>query len=185
MKKNVKVAILAGILSTGILGGGIAQALPFVSFEAGGIVGADIKNIDGWKFDKNTDLTYGAYGRIWLKPGSFRIAPFVKWESIDGVSLSGALDNIISGNDIKRNNNLQYGVLAGFEVFYITPYVGIAYSQFTDPALSNTWALNYGVKVKIPILPLTIGIDGSWQQPKSAGIEVNMNRIGATLGLQF
>ncbi len=174
--KCMKAAVLAGLLTAGSM-----QALPFISPEVGGMVGTTFDNVSSWNF--NDHLTYGAYGRLWLKPGSFRIAPFVKWENITGFSKDNALNVVLNGND--RNNNIQYGAVVGFEFFWLTPYVGAAYSQFTNGAISNTWALNYGLKVKIPVIPLAVGIDASWQKPKLGGIEVEMHRVSLTLGLHF
>ena len=119
-----------------------------------------------WKFDGDTNITYGAYARLWLKPGSFRIAPFIKWENITGITQNNAVNTIINGGD--RNNNLQYGAVLGLEFFYLTPYVGVAYSQFTNATISNTWALNYGLSLEIPILPLAIGIECVLAKTKSA-----------------
>lgn len=177
--KCVKAAVLAGALVVGS-----AQALPLISPEVGGMVGTSFDNAKNMKFDDNTNFTYGAYGRLWLKPGSFRIAPFVKWENLTGFKQDNALGAILSGGD--RNNNIQYGAVAGFEFFYLTPYIGAAYSQFTGSTISDTWALNYGLKFKIPILPLAIGIDASWQKPKLFNsVEMDMHRISLTFGLHF
>ena len=177
--KCIKAAVLASFLAAGS-----AQALPFISPEVGGMVGTSFDNAKGWKFDDDTNITYGAYARLWLKPGSFRIAPFIKWENITGFSRSNLVNTLLSGGD--RNNNLQYGAVVGLEFFYLTPYVGVAYSQFTDSTISNTWALNYGLKFKIPVLPLAVGIDASWQKPKVLNtVEVDMHRVSVTLGLHF
>ncbi|MCI5787679.1 hypothetical protein [Helicobacter trogontum] len=177
--KYVKTAVLASVLMAGS-----AQALPFISPEVGGIVGTNIDVLKSGRIGDDTNLTYGAYGRLWLKPGSFRIAPFVKWENITGFTTNNLINTIISGGD--RNNNIQYGAVVGLEFFYITPYVGVAYSQFTNETIADTWALNYGLKFKIPFLPLAIGVDASWQKPKVLNSsEVDMHRIGVTLGLHF
>ncbi len=175
-----RTMILSSILVAGATG--ITQALPFINLEAGMLIGTDIKSVTN--ISPDTSFTYGAYGRIWLKPGNFRIAPFFKWENIDGVVLNGTgiWNAFIEG---PRNNNLQYGVLLGVEFFNISPYVGIAYSHFTDGGWSSTWALNYGLKFKIPILPFAIGIEGSWQRPEVSGVKIDMNRIGAFLAIQF
>lgn len=177
--KCVKAAVLASVLAAGS-----AQALPFISPEVGGIVGTSFDAVKSGTIGGDTNITYGAYARLWLKPGSFRIAPFVKWENITGFTTNNAVNTIINGGD--RNNNLQYGAVLGLEFFYLTPYVGVAYSQFTNEAIANTWALNYGLKFKIPVIPLAIGIDASWQKPKVLNtFEVDMHRIGVTLGLHF
>lgn len=179
MKNCIKATVLASFLVAGS-----AQALPFVSPEVGGMIGTSFENVKGWSFNDKTTLTYGAYGRVWLKPGIFRIAPFIKWENISGFSADNVTNAILNLN--ARNNNLQYGALLGVEFFNLTPYVGVAYSQFTDSSIENTWALNYGLKFKIPVIPLAIGIDASWQKPKiSNAVEMDMHRVSLTLGLHF
>ncbi len=175
----LKATVLAGILTAGA-----SQALPFVSPEVGGMIGTSFDNAKGFNINSDTNLTYGAFARLWLKPGSFRVAPFVKWENISEASFANHFKDIITNED-SRNNNMQYGVLLGLEFFYLTPYVGAAYSHFTDTHFSSTWALNYGLKFKIPILPLAIGIDASWQKPKLSGVEIEMHRVSATLSLHF
>ncbi len=179
--KILKATVLASILTASV-----SQALPFISPEIGGMVGTSFDKVKDLKINSDTTFTYGAFARLWLKPGSFRIAPFVKWENISESNFNNIVGNVIQGNyDYNRNNNLQYGVLLGLEFFYITPYVGAAYSHFTDTHLSSTWALNYGLKIKIPVIPLAVGVDASWQKPKLGDVEIDMHRVSATLSLHF
>ena len=179
--KFVKATVLASFLVAGSV-----QALPFVSPEVGGMLGTSIDSVKSRTFNGDTKFTYGAYARLWLKPGLFRIAPFIKWENITGYSKNNVIPQVVMGG-VDRISNLQYGAVAGLELFYFTPYVGVAYSQFTGAAISNTWALNYGLKFKIPVIPLAIGIDASWQNPRLlnyAGSDM-INRVSLTLGFEF
>lgn len=182
--KCIKAVVLASVLVASS-----AQALPFISPEIGGMVGTSFDSVKTQRIDSDTTITYGAYARLWLKPGSFRIAPFIKWENVTGFTKNNAGNQILGavlGQPSIRNNNLQYGAVIGLEFFYLTPYVGVAYSQFTDPSIADTWALNYGLKFKIPVVPLAIGLDASWQKPKVLNsADVDMHRVSLTLGLQF
>lgn len=180
--KCIKVAVLASLLLASS-----SQALPLISTEFGGMLGTSFDRAKDLNVDGDTNLTYGAYARVWLKPGSVRIAPFIKWENLTGFSqntVNDALINLMLDNG-NRSNNLQYGAVVGFEFFYFTPYAGISYSQFTDAAISNTWALNYGLKFDVPLFPITVGVDASWQKPKVKDLLVDMYRVNLTVGLQF
>ncbi|RDU62841.1 hypothetical protein CQA53_09035 [Helicobacter didelphidarum] len=176
--------ILKSSLFIATLGVGVSQALPLIDIEFGVVLSTDIKNVSSWNFNNDTEFTYGAYGRLWLKTGKVRVAPFIKWESIDTITANNALQTLVSGEP--RTNNLQYGALFGVNLWIFTPYVGVAYSQFTGGSFDNTWALNYGINAKIPLVPISVGIDGSWQRPKiDGGVRANINRIGFNVGIQF
>ncbi|MWV62861.1 outer membrane beta-barrel protein [Helicobacter saguini] len=166
--------VFKSVVLTGILGMSVSSvsSAAILGAEVGGIFGASINSVNAGNLDADTTFAVGAYGKLWLKPGMLRIAPFVKWESV------GSLDDKV------RYNNFQYGGLIGVHVSKITPYVGIAYSHFTNTALEHTWAVNYGVHVSLPA-HITIGIEASYQSPKLSGIKVDINRVSATLGVQF
>ncbi|STQ85639.1 hypothetical protein LS73_004225 [Helicobacter muridarum] len=165
----------SGIVATALVAGSLgssASALPLIGIEAGGIVSADFSDAKHYNFDKSS-LSFGGYARIWLKT-KIRIAPFVKFESVSSGSL---LKN--------RYNNIQYGAVVGYSIFGIlTPYVGGSRSTFNNN-LTDTWALNYGLHFTLPLVPLAIGLDGSYQKPKLDGYNMNIHRIGLTLALQF
>lgn len=168
MKFSGKI-IVASVLSASIFGSAHAA---IVGAEVGALIGVSINSQQHLNLDADTTFSAGAFGRIWLKPSIVRIAPFVKWESI------GSLD------DTRRSNNFQYGVLLGAYVSKLTPYIGVAYSHFTNTALEHTWAINYGFKFDLPG-HITLGIDGSYQSPKLVGVKVDINRVGVTLGIEF
>lgn len=164
--------IVATTLAAGSLGSNV-NALPLIGVEAGGIVSADFSNAKRFNFDKSS-LAFGGYARIWLKT-KIRIAPFVKFESVSSGSL---LKN--------RYNNIQYGAVVGYPIFgIITPYVGGSRSTFYKNSLTDTWAFNYGIHFTLPLVPLAIGLDGSYQKPKLDGYKMNIHRIGLTLAIQF
>ncbi|RDU66234.1 hypothetical protein CQA53_04275 [Helicobacter didelphidarum] len=164
--KALKATILASILGVGVSNAAI------ISAEIGGSFSASMGNVKAFNLDDKAVFSGGAYARVWLKPSILRIGGFFKWESI------GSLEQT------SRWNNFQYGGLLGFEMARITPYIGIAYSHFTNIAFNPTWALNYGVKFSLPF-HITLGIEGSYQEPRMSGVKVETHRIGATLGLEF
>ena len=184
--KNMRLNPLKSVALASILTSSVAFALPFVDIEGGVNVGTDFNQAKSVKFDKDTSYTIGGYARLWFKPvKGLRIAPFIKYENTAGMTLNNLLPSIVAGTE-KRDNNLQYGVLIGYKLFKIfTPYIGMGYSQFLDSNLTNGFALNYGFTVKFPIVPIAFGIDGSWQQPNLGAVQLNVHRIGATVGVQF
>ncbi|MCE3036575.1 hypothetical protein LW135_01835 [Helicobacter sp. faydin-H20] len=128
----------------------------------------------GYEDTSHTKFTYGGYARIWLGVSRFVIAPQAKYDVM--YQTKGSF------------KNLQVGGVLGFEVpvIPITPYVGASWSTFYNIGLGDTVALNYGIKLDVPLIPfLTIGIDGVYQAPKVGGSRFGMNRIGVTLGLAF
>ncbi|PAF51776.1 hypothetical protein BKH43_00635 [Helicobacter sp. 13S00401-1] len=199
-KKVVGSVVLVGLLSSS------ASALGFVNFDVGGVLGgaaigdSTVSNFlntaqqtartnalalaggqqGGFKF------TYGGYARLWLG-GMFRFAPFFKYERTSTYDSTFAL----GGNAVKNGfSNWQYGGLFGVKVPIIglTPYIGASYSQFTGIDLKGTYAINYGVKWDIPLLPLVnVGLDASWQRPQSSvdGSYTNINKIMLTLGVEI
>lgn len=167
--KTFKNVILASILLAGV--SNVSHAA-FIGAEVGGLFGASINSIGAHNLDADTKFAVGAYFKAWLKPGMFRLAPFVKWESV------GSLDDRV------RYNNFQYGLLLGAYIQRVTPYIGLAYSHFTNTGLEHTWAVNYGVHFSLPA-HITLGIEASYQNPKLSGVKVDINRVSATLGVQF
>ncbi|PAF53930.1 hypothetical protein BKH42_02880 [Helicobacter sp. 13S00482-2] len=121
-------------------------------------------------------FSYGGYARVWLGVSRIVIAPAFKYDVI-------TKENNLS----TAYKNMQIGGLIGFEIPIIplTPYIGGSYSTFSG-GYEDTASFNYGVKFKIPIIRVTIGLDGTYQKPKNIyGNRANMNRIGATIGFQF
>lgn len=96
----------------------------------------------------------GGYGRVWLGGDGLTIAPQFKYNYVSGE------------NSNKGFSNMQIGGLLGYRIFRFTPYIGVSYSDFDGINLASTTALNYGVYFDIPILPLSVGIDASYQNPK-------------------
>ncbi|PAF45666.1 hypothetical protein [Helicobacter sp. 11S02629-2] len=198
-KKVVGSVVLVGLLSSS------ASALGFVNFDVGGVLGgaaigdsyngvvnggaaaareAALKLASGQ--EGGFKFTYGGYARLWLG-GMFRVAPFFKYERTSTYNSTFAL----GGNAVKDGfSNWQYGGLFGVKVPLIglTPYIGASYSQFTGIDLKGTYAINYGVKWDIPLLPLVnVGLDASWQRPQSSvdGSYTNINKIMLTLGVEI
>lgn len=122
--------------------------------------------------DTNDSYTYGGYGRVWLGGTHLLIAPQVKY---DVIGLKNSYEN------------LQVGGVLGIQFIGITIYGGASWSTFYSVNAMDTYAINYGVKFDIPLIPfLTIGLDASWQRPTlTTGDSTTMNRVGATIGLAF
>lgn len=177
--KKIKASVLAIAL-----GVGVGNALPLFDVDFGMILGTDFNVVKGWEFNRDTNFTIGGYARGWFKVSKLRLAPFIKYENTAGVKVNNVLQSIVTGES-RRDNNLQYGLLLGVNFGILTPYVGMGYSQFVNSNLSDTWALNYGLAIKIPVIPMTAGIDASWQQPFADGVRLNVHRIGVTLGVRF
>lgn len=134
-------------------------------------------NLSYQKEIKNS-FTYGGYARLWLGFSRIVIAPQFKYDVITQ-----------SNNISAAYKNMQIGGLLGFDVpiLPLLPYIGASYSSFQGINLESTYSFNYGVRIGIPLVPLLfVGIDGSWQKPKVVGgTSYNMNRIGATIGIEF
>lgn len=163
----MKKIILASLLgATSLFGIGIGN------YQISPEIGVNLALEDSGK----GTFAYGGYGRVWLGVSRVVIAPAFKYDVITKKdSLSTAY------------KNMQIGGLIGFElpIVSLTPYVGASYSDFFG-AYDSTASFNYGIKLKIPIVHITLGIDGTYQRPKAYnGIRVDMNRIGATIGFQF
>ena len=89
---------------------------------------------------------YGGYARIWLGTFGFVVAPQAK---IDFYSQK------YGGSSV---NNGQYGASIGTNFglgVRLTPYIGANYSSF-NKVFKDTWALNAGLKLKFPVLPLAL-----------------------------
>lgn len=163
MKRLVALALLCGLVSSSFaIGIGKFKINP----EAGVSYGMATPS-------KTSDL--GGYARIWLGGNGFIVAPMVKYNYIFGV------------DEQKGFANIQAGGLMGYRIFRFTPYIGASYSGFKDAGYADTTALNYGIYFDIPILPLSIGIDASWQKPKILGTDIrqSQHQVALTLGLIF
>lgn len=156
----------------------------------------------------NIRLAYGAYARAWLG-GLIKFGPVIKFEQNTGlgsVKKEDVVKNLLSDSDAISNKsttpskigisyntytNLQYGALIGFDIPLIglLPYAGASFSQFTsNSAFEHTFAVNYGIKFGIPFIPLlTLGIDGSFQNPKIKNTDSRLiiNRIAMTIGIEI
>lgn len=117
----------------------------------------------------------GGYARVWLGGSGLTIAPVLKYHYIFGPG------------EAKGFSNTQAGALLGYRIFYFTPYVGVSYSSFKDAGFADTTALNYGIYFDVPILPFSLGIDATWQQPRIFGTNVrqSQSQIAFTLGIIF
>ncbi|PAF43910.1 hypothetical protein [Helicobacter sp. 11S03491-1] len=163
--KKVTLALL--ITATSLFGIGIGN------YQISPEIGA---NLSYQKSDKN-DFTYGGYARVWLGVSRIVLAPQFKYDVITK-----------SNHMSTAYKNMQIGALVGFEVpiLPLTPYIGASYSTFWGVGLKDTVSFNYGIKVKIPLIPLTVGLDGSYQKPKTTALgRINMNRFGVTIGVSF
>lgn len=173
-------AIDFGIFTLDIEGGGLIN---YTQMKA---------EIGGETLKNKENLTYGAYGRVWLGAAGFMIAPQFKWDYLKS-------DLKVHGDRTRdfTLHNFQYGGVLGYRIPFInlTPYVGLSYSQFVkgnilDMKLKDTYAINFGAMWKIPFVPLSIGFDGSYQKPKFKSNNVDAKDIeiltlGATIGLIF
>ncbi|SQB98332.1 outer membrane protein [Helicobacter fennelliae] len=163
MKKLLAIFMACGLASS-------AFAIGVGKFKINPEIGASFGTAT------NTDtFLVGGFGRVWLGGSGVTIAPQFKYNYIMGQ------------NDLKGFSNIQVGGLLGYKLWRFTPYIGGSWSNFGNIALNNTAALNYGVTFDIPILPLSIGLDASWQNPKIAGTDIrqSQHQIALTLALYF
>lgn len=120
----------------------------------------------------------GGYARVWLFGDGLTIAPMYKYTY-----------TFHPDSDIHNvgYSNHQAGGLVGYRIFRFTPYVGASYSGFSDVGFADTTALNYGIYFDIPVVPLSIGIDATWQNPKIMGTDSrsSQHQFALTLGLIF
>ncbi|ANV97961.1 hypothetical protein BBW65_03725 [Helicobacter enhydrae] len=202
MKKQWLVALLmSGFLAS--VASAINLGFFVISPELGGSVGYKkgdlIVTQNGHKAsiaDKD-HLAYGGYARLWLGIGGLMIAPQVTYEELQNRF------NDIEAIDYKvKFGNLQYGGVIGYQIplINLTPYIGASYSHFTrgyggDSSLKDTWAVNFGAKLDVPLIPfLTLGINGSWQKTgihfpggndNGHSLDLELLTTSLTLGLAF
>lgn len=121
---------------------------------------------------------YGAFGRIWLGAAGFVVAPQVKYDSL----------KFSSG----KFSNTQYGLSVGYNIGLViaklTPYLGVNYSSF-NKGYKSTMAYNAGLKLKFDLLPISLGILYTWQNPEvdsgSNAPKVKMQSIQGLIALHF
>lgn len=120
--------------------------------------------------------SYGAFGRVWLGAFDLVVAPQVKYDFNKG--------------DGAKFRNLQYGVSAGYNIGLIiarlTPYVGVNHSSFSD-IFKDTTSYNAGLKLKFDLLPISLGLLYTYQNPEFRGSTETqkMHNIQALIGLHF
>lgn len=185
MKKTI---LSLGLASSSVFA--INLGIVSISPEVGGTVSytrigltpnqQDIKDAIDLSVSKDR-LTLGGYARVWIEALGITIAPQVKYDRLPSLGLNN-----------KKINNLQYGGLLGYRIPIIglTPFVGASYSTFSgggEANPSNTYALNFGVRLEVPFIPLlTLGLEGSWQKPDLAKrSKVDMLNLGIAVGLSF
>ena len=164
MKRLAAFVFLCGLVTSSFaIGVGKFKVNP----EIGGSVGLSTR----------TDTMFaGGYARVWLGGDGLTIAPMFKYNYIFGPENTDGFSII------------QAGGLIGYRILRFTPYIGASYSLFQDRiGLNDTTALNYGVYFDIPLLPLSVGFDASWQKPKIVGTDsrVSQHQFAITLGLIF
>lgn len=160
--------LLAGMLtnSASALGIGSFKINPDIGVSAGANVH------DGSAL--NNAFLLGGYARLWLG-GSLTIAPMVKY------------NYVFDKNKANGFGNLQVGGLLGYRVWRFIPYIGGSYSRFDKIGYEDTAAINYGINFDIPVLPLSVGLDVSSQNPKVIGSVRGgwQHQVAVTLGLYF
>ena len=161
-------ALLAGMLTNGAsaLGVGSFKINPDIGVSAGANVH------DGSAL--NNAFLLGGYARLWLG-GSPTIAPMVKY------------NYVFDKNKANGFGNLQVGGLLGYRIWRFIPYVGGSYSRFDKIGYEDTAAINYGINFDIPVLPLSVGLDVSSQNPKVIGSVRGgwQHQVAVTVGLYF
>ncbi len=165
MKKLI-LAVFLSVTSAFSASLGVLEVSPEIGLSGGKI------SSDGYN-----PSNYGAYARIWLGTFGFVVAPQAK---IDFYSQK------YGGNSL---NNGQYGASIGTNFglgVRLTPYVGANYSSF-NKVFNDTWALNAGLKVKFPVLPLALSFQYTYQNPELAGTSTTrtMHNVQFLLGLHF
>ncbi|CAM3333573.1 hypothetical protein [Helicobacter labetoulli] len=129
------------------------------------------------KEDSSIDInSYGVFGSVWLGAFGLVVAPQVKYDFNKG--------------DGTKFRNLQYGVSAGYNIGLIiarlTPYVGVNRSSFSD-YFKDTTSYNAGLKLKFDLLPISLGLLYTYQNPEFKTIDAKqkMHNIQALIGLHF
>ncbi|MGX2973042.1 hypothetical protein [Helicobacter sp. T3_23-1059] len=162
-------AVLAGVLSTN------ASAIGIGSFKINPDFGvsAGVNAHDGSVL--NNAFLLGGYARVWMGGKGLTFAPMVKY-------------NYVFGKDnVSGFGNLQAGGVIGYNILRLTPYIGGSYSRFDKIGYEDTAAINYGINFDIPVLPLSVGLDASSQNPKIIGSARAgwQHQIAVTLGFYF
>lgn len=141
----------------------------FIMPEVGGSVGFNIA-------DREEPATpVGGYARLWVGGYHVAISPLFKY------------NYMIGKNGAKGYTNMQVGGVVGVKIWHFMPYVGASHSSYGGIGLDSAVALNYGVNFKIPVIPMSVGFDASWQNPKSTitSNTINQHQFAITLGLMF
>lgn len=184
MKKTI---LALGLTTSSIFA--INLGVVSISPEAGGTISyakigltpssEEIKNAMNLSID-NSHLNFGGYARIWIEALGLSLAPQVKYDRLPSLDKSK-----------KKVNNIQYGGLLGYRIPIVglTPFVGASYSTFSgaEAKLKNTYAINFGVRWEVPLIPLlTLGFEGSWQKPDTNNqSKIEMLNLGGAIGLSF
>lgn len=109
------------------------------------------------------NLTYGAYGRLWLGVNDFVLAPQVRWE------LNQEYSNIKAGL-----------IIGGEATSFLTPYIGASYSNFSK-IYEDSFDVEAGIVFFMPFT--SIGIYGNWGLAKEINSQKNSNVFGG--GVSF
>ena len=122
----------------------------------------------------NNAFLLGGYARVWIG-GDFTFAPIIKYNYVFGK------------NNANGFGNLQVGGLLGYRVWKFIPYIGGSYSHFDKIGYEDTAAINYGINFDVPVIPLSVGLDISSQNPKITGNLHSgwQHQVAVTLGLYF
>ena len=161
-------ALLAGMLTNS------ASALGIGSFKINPDIGISMGVNSHNGSALNNAFLLGGYARLWLG-GSLTIAPMIKYNYVFGKS------------NVNGFGNLQVGGLIGYRVWKFIPYIGGSYSHFDKIGYEDTAAINYGINFDVPVIPLSVGLDISSQNPKIAGNLHSgwQHQVAVTLGLYF
>lgn len=169
-KKLACSAVLASILATS------ASAIGIGSFKINPDFGVSLGGNSHKHNVLDNAFLAGGYARLWMGGKGLTIAPMVKYNYIFGK------------NGANGFGNLQAGGLIGYSILRLTPYVGGSYSRFDKIGYEDTAAINYGIYFDIPVVPLSVGLDVSSQNPKIVGSNSRsgwQHQIALTLGLIF
>lgn len=172
MKKYLLVTLISAVFGLSSANAMNIAGLFEISPEFGLVGGVTkIKN------PSDETRNYGGFARIWLGAFDFVVAPQIKYDYNDELSIG-------------KYSNTQYGLSVGYNIGLIvarlTPYIGANYSSF-NKYFKDTTAFNAGLKLKIDFIPISLGVLYTFQQPEFSNTSQSqtMHSIQGLLAVHF
>lgn len=171
MKKYLLITLMSAIF-----GLSSANAMNIVGLEISPEIGL-VGGVTKIKNPNDETRNYGGFARVWLGAFDFVVAPQIKYDYNDELSIG-------------KYSNTQYGLSVGYNIGLIvarlTPYIGANYSSF-NKYFKDTTAFNAGLKLKIDFIPISLGVLYTFQQPEfnNTSQSQKMHSIQGLLAVHF